>query len=98
MERHRRPRIRCDQRKTSTLTLNSLTDLISFQRLEGQIEGRLALIESIANGNESIKKEPIEEDCDAGVKHRIAKGPFLLLFCVFSELELTKRTHPLPYP
>ena len=49
-------------------------------------------------GIESIKKEPIEEDCDAGVKHRIAKGPFLLLFCVFSELELTKRTHRLPYP
>lgn len=41
---------------------------------------------------EKKEKKPIEEKRNAGMKHRITKRPFLLLLCVFPELEINKHT------
>ena len=48
VERHRRPGIRCNEKEKQRSTLDGLADFIGLERLEGQIEGWLALIERVS--------------------------------------------------
>ena len=48
VERHRRPGIRCNEKENQRNTLDGLADFIGLERIEGQIEGWLALIERVS--------------------------------------------------
>ena len=57
MKRHRRPGIRCNEKENQRNTLDGLADLIGLERIEGQIEGRLVLIERVSMNESKKRKE-----------------------------------------
>ena len=57
VERHRRPGIRCNEKENQRNTLDGLADFIGLEQIEGQIEGRLVLIERVSMDESREKRK-----------------------------------------